>query len=66
MVSFTGVLPWRNDLVPPDSQALGLFDRPTGSRRGDELPEELKRREDRLEKIREAKARLETEARALV
>jgi transposase len=35
-----------------------------GSRRGDELPEELKRREGRLAKIREAKARLEAEARA--
>ncbi len=35
-----------------------------GSRRGDELPAELKRREDRLAKIREAKARLEDEARA--
>jgi transposase len=35
-----------------------------GSRRGDELPDELKRREDRLAKIREAKARLEAEARA--
>jgi Transposase DDE domain len=34
-----------------------------GSRRGDELPAELKRREDRLAKIREAKARLEAEAR---
>jgi transposase len=34
-----------------------------GSRRGDELPEELKRRADRLTKIREAKARLEAEAR---
>ena len=34
-----------------------------GSRRGDELPEELKRREDRLAKIREAKERLEAEAR---
>jgi transposase len=33
-----------------------------GSRRGDELPEELKRREDRREKILEAKARLEAEA----
>src|SRR5262249_11148436 len=30
-----------------------------GSRRGDELPDELKRREDRLAKIRAAKARLE-------
>jgi transposase len=35
-----------------------------GGRRGDELPDELKRREDRLAKIREAKARLEAEARA--
>jgi len=35
-----------------------------GSRRGDELPDELKWREDRLAKIREAKARLEAEARA--
>jgi transposase len=34
-----------------------------GSRRGDELPDELKRREDRLAKIREAKDRLEAEAR---
>src|SRR5450755_1166234 len=33
-----------------------------GGRRGDELPAELKRREDRLVKIREAKARLEAEA----
>jgi transposase len=33
-----------------------------GSRRGDELPEELKRREDRLAKIQEAKARLEAAA----
>src|SRR5271167_1586311 len=35
-----------------------------GSRRGDELPDELKRREGRLAKIQEAKARLEAEARA--
>jgi transposase len=35
-----------------------------GSRRGDELPAELKRREDRLAKIREAKARLEAEGQA--
>jgi transposase len=35
-----------------------------GSRRGDELPAELKRREERLAKIREAKSRLEAEARA--
>ena len=31
--------------------------------RGDELPEELKRRESRLKRLREAKARLEAEAR---
>jgi transposase len=35
-----------------------------GSRRGDELPEELKRREDRLAVIQAAKARLEEEAKA--
>jgi transposase len=35
-----------------------------GSRRGDELPAELKRREDRLAKIGEAKARLEAQGRA--
>ncbi|MEK6246497.1 MAG: transposase [Pseudomonadota bacterium] len=35
-----------------------------GSRRGDELPDELKRREDRIEKIQAAKARLEAEAQA--
>jgi len=35
-----------------------------GSRRGDELPDELKRREERLAKIRAAKERLEAEARA--
>jgi len=35
-----------------------------GSRRGDELPAELKRREERLQKIRQAKARLEAEAKA--
>jgi transposase len=33
-----------------------------GSRRGDELPAELKRREDRLARILEARARLEAEA----
>ena len=33
-----------------------------GSRRGDELPDELKRREERLAKIQEAKGRLEAEA----
>ena len=34
------------------------------NRRGDELPDELQRRESRLKKIREAKAALEAEARA--
>ena len=34
-----------------------------GSRRGDELPDELKRREERVAKIRVAKERLEAEAR---
>ena len=33
--------------------------------RGDEMPEELKRREDRLEAIRQAKARLEARQRAM-
>ena len=41
----------------------GEQDAALGSRRGDELPDELKRREDRLAKIREAKDRLEAEAR---
>src|SRR3954451_11699635 len=35
-----------------------------GDRRGDELPEELRRREDRLARIREAKQALEEQARA--
>lgn len=35
-----------------------------GSRRGDELPAELKRRQDRIGKIQEAKSRLEAEAQA--
>lgn len=35
-----------------------------GSRRGDELPDELKRRQERLEKIQAARARLEAEAQA--
>lgn len=35
-----------------------------GDRRGDELPDELARREDRLKKIKEAKAALEEQARA--
>ena len=35
-----------------------------GTRRGDELPDELKRREERIEKIEAAKTRLEAEAQA--
>ena len=35
-----------------------------GSRRGDELPDELKRRQERIAKIQEAQARLEAEAQA--
>lgn len=35
-----------------------------GSRRGDELPEELARREERLKRIRHARARLQAEAEA--
>ncbi len=35
-----------------------------GSRRGDELPDELRRRQERIAKIQAAKARLEAEARA--
>jgi transposase len=35
-----------------------------GCRRGDELPDELKRREERIAKIQAAKARLEAEAKA--
>ena len=35
-----------------------IEDAALGSRRGDEPPEELKRREERLAKIREAKARV--------
>jgi hypothetical protein len=35
-----------------------------GSRRGDELPDELQRREERIAKIQAAKARLEAEAKA--
>jgi hypothetical protein len=44
-----------------DASADALFGK---GKRGDELPEELKRRQSRLKKIREAKALLEAEARA--
>lgn len=50
-------------LLKKAEQADAEQDAALGSRRGDELPAELKRREDRLVKIREAKARLEAEAR---
>ena len=43
--------------MPQEDAALG-------SRRGDELPEELQRREDRLAVIEAAKERLEAQARA--
>src|SRR6266568_4119761 len=51
-------------LLTQAEQSDAEQDAALGSRRGDELPAELKRREDRLAKIREAKARLEAEARA--
>jgi len=49
-------------LLEQAEQTDAQQDAALGSRRGDELPAELKRREDRLAKIREAKARLEAEA----
>jgi len=51
-------------LLKQSEQSDAEQDAALGSRRGDELPAELKRREDRLAKIREAKTRLETEARS--
>jgi len=51
------------ELLTQAEQTDAEQDAALGSRRGDELPVELKRREDRLVKIREAKARLEAEAR---
>jgi len=51
-------------LLAQADQTDAQQDAALGSCRGDELPEELKRREERLAKIREAKERLETEARA--
>ena len=50
-------------LLKQAEEADAEQDAALGSRRGDELPAELKRRGDRLVKIREAKARLEAEAR---
>jgi len=51
-----------DQLLKQAEQADAEQDAALGARRGDELPEELKRREDRLAKILEAKARLEAEA----
>jgi transposase len=53
-----------DQLLKQAEQVDAEQDAALGSRRGDELPEELKRRQDRLVKIQEAKARLEAEARA--
>ncbi len=50
-------------LLQQSEQLDAEQDAALGSRRGDELPDELKRRDDRLAKIRAAKARLEAEAR---
>lgn len=50
-------------LLQQAEQSDAEQDAALGSRRGDELPDELKRREERLAKIREAKTRLEAEAR---
>jgi len=53
------------DAVLADAQATDAAeDGEFGNRRGDELPDELQRRETRLERIREAKQALEEEARA--
>ena len=51
-------------LLEQAEQIDAAEDAALGSRRGDELPGELKRREGRLAKIAEAKARLEGEAAA--
>jgi hypothetical protein len=51
-----------NELLKQAEQADAEQDAALGSRRGDELPAELKRREGRAAKIKEAKARLEAEA----
>jgi transposase len=49
-------------LLAEADQLDGEDDAAWGSRRGDELPDELKRREARVQKIAEAKARLERAA----
>jgi transposase len=50
------------ELLQQAEQLDAEEDAALGSRRGDELPDELKRRSGRLAKIEEAKARLEAEA----
>ena len=50
-------------LLEQAEQTDGEQDAALGSRRGDELPEELKRREDRLQAIEQAMRRLEQESR---
>lgn len=51
-------------LLEEAQQQDGTEDAVLGSRRGDELPEELQRREQRLATIREGKQRLEEQAKA--
>jgi transposase len=53
-----------NELLKQADKVDAEQDAELGSRRGDELPDELKRRTDRLAKIRTAQARLEAEAKA--
>jgi transposase len=53
-----------DELLKKAQQADSQDDAALGSRRGDELPEELKRREDRQAVIQQAKQRLEEQARA--
>jgi transposase len=53
-----------DQLLKEAAQVDAEQDATLGTRRGDELPDELKRREDRVKKIEEAKARLEAEAQA--
>jgi hypothetical protein len=52
-----------DELLKKGQQVDAEQDAALGSLRGDELPAELKRRTDRVEKIKAAKARLEAEAR---
>jgi transposase len=53
-----------NDLLKQAQQVDEAEDAALGARRGDELPEELRFREQRLAKIRAAKQRLEEQAKA--